>query len=118
MGIQVREEIDIIKHVNGYDKLQWLSQLSAVFYVHRSYSILLVFLIVYWFYENYKKGIQSSAFYALSGVVLLEILLGAIMAYFDFPAFAQPVHLLLATVAFGLLFYLFLCSNSQSRIRS
>ena len=40
--------------------------------------------------------------------MVLEICTGIVMAYFAIPAFLQPVHLLLASVVFGLQFYLFL----------
>jgi heme a synthase len=45
------------------------------------------------------------------GLILLilgTILTGAGMAYFDVPPFLQPVHLLLATVTFGMQFMLLL----------
>jgi heme a synthase len=41
---------------------------------------------------------------------------GAGMGYFSVPAFLQPIHLLVATVTFGLQFLLFLRLNTKKRI--
>jgi cytochrome c oxidase assembly protein subunit 15 len=45
---------------------------------------------------------------ALILLILGTILTGAGMAYFGVPAFLQPLHLLLATVSFGMQFLLLL----------
>lgn len=107
LGIQVREEIDMIKHT-ALGRDEWISRLGVYFYIHRSYSLLLTGLIGYLWYINYKNGIYSQWLVILCATVIVEILLGVVMAYFAVPAFAQPAHLLLATVAFGAIFYLFL----------
>jgi len=41
-------------------------------------------------------------------LVGVEIISGMVMAYMGIPAFVQPVHLLLSTILFGLLYYVFL----------
>jgi cytochrome c oxidase assembly protein subunit 15 len=44
---------------------------------------------------------------------LFTLLTGAGMAYFAVPAFLQPIHLLVATVTFGIQFLLFLRLNTK-----
>lgn len=112
-GTQVREQVDQI-HLLGISKSSWISNLSILFYIHRSYSILLAILIGYFTYINLSQLRQNLLLYSLVITVVLEIALGAIMTYFNFPAFAQPAHLFLGTLSFGLIFYLFLASNFKS----
>jgi cytochrome c oxidase assembly protein subunit 15 len=54
---------------------------------------------------------KSTELKALSRAVILLILAsfftGVVMAYFSVPAAFQPIHLLLATVTFGVQLYLF-----------
>jgi len=50
---------------------------------------------------------------ALVLLVVVEIVSGAVMAYFSVPAFIQPVHLTLAIVALGLQFVILLLLNSE-----
>ena len=50
---------------------------------------------------------------ATGALLVVEIITGAIMAYFAIPAWAQPVHLTLAVVSLGIQFVviLFLYKN-------
>lgn len=111
IGVQVREEIDWIKSMTDLMRSDWLEEVGMIFYVHRSYSLLLTGLIGWFAYSNWKKGSLTSSIKLLVGVVIAEIVMGIILAYANMPAFAQPFHLLLASVAFGAIFYLFLCTN-------
>jgi len=111
MGVQVREQIDLIKSTTDLSRSSWVDSLSSIFYIHRTYSLLLMALIAYLFYINYKSGQLNILLYLLVGTVVVEIILGAVLSYFSMPAAIQPVHLLLGTVAFGVIFYLFLSTN-------
>ena len=114
-GVQVREEIDLIKHEVGMERSSWIDQLGLLFYVHRSYSLILTAMVGYLVYLNWKNGGVSVFLKSLVVIIFMEIGLGVIMAYFSFPAFAQPLHLLLGTMAFGVIFYLFLYANSYAQ---
>lgn len=113
MGTQVRESVDIVAESLDHTQREvWIDKLGLIFYVHRSFSILvllahlyLVFRVVY-FYGNQGNLILYST--VLLIVIIAEIASGAIMAWFAIPRIAQPVHLLLASVAFGLQFYIWL----------
>lgn len=109
-GIQVREEIDWVKNMTSLARVDWLNEVGVMFFIHRSYSLLIVGLVGLLIYQNLKLGIGKSL-KVLAGVILIEIVLGVVLSYFGMPAFAQPLHLLLATVAFGVIFYLFLSTN-------
>ena len=111
LGTQVRETIDIIaKELGESQRFRWIEELGLVFYVHRSYSILLLGVHLYFAYLAYsilKDGGEVKLVFILMVTIVLEILTGTIMSYFSIPAYLQPVHLLMATLTFSIDFYLF-----------
>ena len=113
MGTQVRESVNEVAHALGEaQRSQWVDQLDWVFYVHRSYSIVLLLghaYLVYLVYQNSQpSGNLMRWSVVLLGVVMAEIVSGAVMAYFAIPRVAQPLHLLFATLTFGIQSYLML----------
>ena len=57
-----------------------------------------------------KRAAQEAAQHewTILGLILVEILTGIAMVYLDFPFASQPLHLVLASLLFGLQFYLVL----------
>jgi heme a synthase len=117
LGTQVREAMDgVISQLGFTARSRWIDELGLPFYIHRSFSIivlgsigLLVFRVVKrkdgpLFVKKIGMGIMI--------VVLVEILTGIIMSYFAVPAFAQPIHLLLAIIMLGLQYLLWLLGSS------
>ena len=122
MGTQVRESVNEVANALGETQRErWIDALDWVFYVHRSYSIILLLghaYLAYVVYQNFgPKGNLTRWSLVLLGTVVMEILSGAIMAYFAIPRFAQPVHLALATVAFGLQVFLLLKLYPLNRLQ-
>ncbi|MEO9966361.1 MAG: COX15/CtaA family protein [Reichenbachiella sp.] len=113
MGTQVREAIDSIAYILGEDqRYAWIENLGIIFYMHRSYSLLLLAIHIYLIYRL-TKSIQdfSTSKYLVWGLVslvVLEIFTGVVLAYFAMPYFIQPVHLLLALMIFGIQYFLYL----------
>jgi len=113
MGTQVREAID---QVAGASRDTWISNLGSEFIIHRSFSWIVLILHVGLMVRLYKtEGLKSFAL-TLILLILGTILTGMGMAYFAVPAFLQPVHLLLATVTFGLQFAFLLRLNRKTEI--
>jgi len=113
LGTQVRESVDIVAKTLGEDNRQmWIDALGSVFTVHRSLSFLVVALhviVAALIYQRFGiSGNLTKWSLVLVVVIGLEVVSGAVMAYFGIPRAAQPVHLLFATVAFGIQFYLLL----------
>ena len=112
LGTQVREQIDVIaKEISSRNA--WIEALDMRFYVHRSYSLLLIALNVFLLYklrsitkEHFSK--IRFLYQLLIAVLALSTLSGAVMAYFAIPAFAQPIHLALAAAMMGLEWQIFL----------
>ncbi|MDH4460474.1 MAG: COX15/CtaA family protein [Spirosomataceae bacterium] len=120
LGTQVREAIDSIvaNPVFGYDRYTWIEQLGLSFYIHRSFSLVIFGLNVH-LILTLKKSIQQQGIVykfmiALVGLVIIEILSGALMAYFGVPAFLQPLHLTLAIISLGIQFIVLLLLNSDT----
>lgn len=107
IGTQVREEVDLISSMTGgANRETWVDQLGVSFYVHRTFSILLVALHVYVALQLYK--LQNRQLSKLTNVMLMlvgaEIVFGIIMAYFAIPPVLQPLHLTFAALLFGVQF--------------
>ena len=116
-GTQVRQYVDEQVMVVGYDaKDQWLNPPTVMFYVHRSFSILVTLLNIYLFWRNrkYILGHTSLLKWVLI-LIALEVLTGILMYYIDFPFGTQPLHLVIASLLFGVQFYVLLESFSRKR---
>ena len=106
LGTEVREEVDIISYALDYQfKETWIDRIGSVFIVHRSYSILLTLLTVYFTFSLYQKRFLYPIAYKyitlVSMIMAVEIIAGISMAYFAIPAWLQPLHLLFATILLG-----------------
>jgi cytochrome c oxidase assembly protein subunit 15 len=111
LGTQVREAID---NVSAWAiREAWISNLGAEFVLHRSFSWI-VFVLHVGLIFNLRKTVHSKAFLlTLIVLILSTILTGAGMAYFAVPPYLQPLHLLFATVTFGVQFLLLLKLNRK-----
>jgi heme a synthase len=111
LGSQVRESIDEIAFFNQFSNRNlWIGELGNAFYVHRSFSILILFVNLFILYKIQKDYGTNNLKYKISLIfnflLWLEVCLGIYMAYFSIPAFSQPLHLFIATMVFGLQFSL------------
>lgn len=119
LGTQVREAVDIIIDTLGYEqRAQWAIHLNGIFLVHRSFSWLLLALailipVLLWKKYGTFKAPAVRWTGLIAGLIIIEALTGIILAYAGFPATAQPVHLLLATLIFGLQFAALLKKNTN-----
>ena len=109
LGTQVRQFVDDqIDQVGEQAKMLWLSQPTVQFYIHRSLSILVVVFNAWIAYLVVSKKLGLTRIYWVLALIGVEILSGIAMYYFDFPFGSQPLHLILASLLFGLQFYLVL----------
>lgn len=105
LGTQVREQIDEISKSLAYGgRDQWISKLDFIFYIHRSFSLLIAALCVYVYLQYKKSGVSTTGNKLVLACVVAEIAIGIILAYAGMPAFAQPLHLLVSSVLFAALF--------------
>lgn len=109
LGTQVRQFVDYqIKSLgeNG-NASQWLAHPTITFYVHRSFSILIFIVnILLWIKAKSLNIINHILIKSNIVLIVMEILTGILMYYFDFPFLSQPLHLVLASLLFGSQFLL------------
>lgn len=101
LGTEVREGVDRITNSGILDRSQWLDQSSWLFQVHRSFSILFLVVFALWAAQLWKEERSQSTRALIGivfGIVLMAPISGIILAYFAMPAFAQPLHLIIATL--------------------
>ncbi|MDC0382363.1 COX15/CtaA family protein, partial [Flavobacteriaceae bacterium] len=108
LGTQVREFVDEQTKLIGYQKTMWLDSPELNFYIHRSTSILVLFLNGYLWNLNHSNKLGYSKMKLVIYCVVLEVSTGIMMYYFDFPFLSQPLHLVIASILFGIQFYVLL----------
>jgi cytochrome c oxidase assembly protein subunit 15 len=117
IGTQVRQFIDDqISLLGEQAKELWLLEPQLQFYIHRSFSILVVLLNLFIAYTIYKKTRQLNKMNWVLALIGVEVLTGIGMYYFDFPFGSQPLHLVIASLLFGVQFYLVL-ETQKTKIR-
>ena len=107
LGTQVRQFVDDQTHIFGEDQMNMVLQNPDFkFYIHRSFSILVLGLNLFLVIRNKKMDLNFSKINWVFTFVILEVLTGIFMYYFDFPFASQPLHLVFAALLFGVQFYL------------
>jgi cytochrome c oxidase assembly protein subunit 15 len=112
LGTSVREHVDSLSEI-GVPKVFWLQNPSISFYIHRSFSIIVLLTTIYLFSYNKKLNLGFKKLNWVLFLIGIEIITGIVMFYFDFPFGSQTVHIVLATILFAIQFYLILESKSK-----
>jgi cytochrome c oxidase assembly protein subunit 15 len=114
LGTQVREMIDQL--ATTLPREEWIPNAGVAFLVHRSFSWVPLALHVGLMLKLRKTEGAKAFVLTLLLLILGTLLTGAAMAYFAVPPLFQPIHLLLATVTFGMqfLFLLKLRKNQKT----
>lgn len=105
MGTQVREFIDEIALTTSRDS--WLANPNTWFYIHRTFSLLLLGITI-WIFLKLKKISEQKEISWILAIMVFSTATGIIMYYFGVPAIMQPVHLLLSAFLISLEMNLFL----------
>jgi heme a synthase len=114
LGTQVREAIDQISVIATRES--WISGINETFSMHRSFSWI-VLLVHVGLIVRLRKTQGLNIFpLILILLILSTILSGAGMAYLGVPPVLQPIHLLLATLTFGMQFLWLLKLNRKEEI--
>lgn len=116
LGTQIRQFVDVQIDVFGEEaKNLWLQNPTIQFYLHRSFSICIVVLNLFLGYRIYKFNLGYSKINWVIGLIILEVITGMAMFYLDFPFSSQPLHLVIASLLFGVQFYLVLEALKSKR---
>ncbi len=112
MGTQVRQLVDhLMRDLAVATNETIIDQLGAMFYLHRSFSVLLIALNIYLIVRIHRAAFNRGQFImaVLSLFCLgLNVFSGIKLNYFQFPANMQPPHLFFAILAIGIQFNLYL----------
>lgn len=118
MGTQVREAIDLAALQMGEtQRNHWIGSLGSNYYFHRSFSILLLAItgyLVVLLRRSDQPGLKAPADF-LFMLVIAEVILGVVMAYFGIPAWVQPLHLLVSLMIPGLLYWIYLKTKKANQ---
>lgn len=110
MGTQVRQQVDhFMRDLNTATNETIIDQLGAIFFIHRSFSLLILGLFIYLLAYFHRTRFNRSAFFtALLAFmcVMGNVVTGITLNYFHFPANAQPPHLFFGVMTLGLLYSL------------
>lgn len=98
LGTQVREAIDVvIKTYPDLLRADWVERSGMTFLIHRSFSIVLLITQGLLCVRLFKFNFDRDAHF--QGILFLGCIGSGIgLAYFNFPAWLQPVHLVMALV--------------------
>ena len=113
LGTQVRESVDKIVET-GLPKEVWLQNPKGGFYMHRSFSIIVLFTNLFLFWRNRELKLGFNKINWVIALLCIEVLSGITMFYFNFPFGSQTLHIVIATLLFGLQFYLLLENNKKN----
>lgn len=115
LGTNVREVIDQIASA-FLPRDQWIAEAGDTFVIHRSFSWLVVILHLLLLYLLRKTRGNKALPLSLIILILGTLLTGTGMAYFNVPAFLQPLHLVLATITFGLQLHMYFNLNIEDKL--
>jgi cytochrome c oxidase assembly protein subunit 15 len=113
LGTMVRIYVDDVSKVLHYEQREtWLADSPVAFLIHRSFSWVVLLLTVFtaWYCRN-ESGVKKNIYY-LTVNVILSMITGIVLYKLDMPAIAQPLHLLLATIAVTQSVYMLLKTKS------
>ena len=107
LGTQVRQYVDEKVKILGYQQMSLVLENPSInFYIHRSFSILILALNAFLFLRNRKMQLGFNKINWIMALIIIEIASGVAMYYLHFPIGTQPIHLVIATLLFGIQFFL------------
>ncbi len=114
LGTEVRQFVDERVKMLGYDNMNLVMDSPIIqFYFHRTFSFV-VFGINLWLYlRNRKLNLGYTKTTWVLWLLGIEILSGVAMYYLDFPFGMQTTHLVVASVLFGVQYYMILESSRK-----
>lgn len=115
LGTQVRELIDELTKM-GFGREDWTTQLGMPFYIHRSFSWIVLILIGILAWKNEQLGIKNKVIRSIFVLLGLELISGVLLAYADMPGLVQTSHLLFASILFGLFTWILLNLRSVTKV--
>ncbi len=115
LGTIVRMNVDDVSKSLGYQQREaWLSGIPIAFIIHRTFSWFVIFAVLYTLWYCRKVAVLKVPLQKLAAIILLSMVSGLVLYYLDMPAFAQPLHLVLATLAVTQIMFAILHTKNTS----
>jgi heme a synthase len=118
-GTQVRQQIDAINHnMDGLSRESWIAQLNSIYPVHQIIAIVVVLVnaaLFFFFLKTKPQGRTRKLVFGILLIMLAEYAVGVFIHNFSIPAFAQPAHLVLAMILFGVQYALLVRTQSSGK---
>ena len=108
LGTQVRQFVDEETKRIGTVFEILVSDVPNSFYIHRSFSIVILVTYLYLGFLYKKEKLLYNKMSWIWSLIGLEIITGIAMTYFKFPFGTQTSHLVFASILFGVQFYIIL----------
>ena len=117
LGTAVRMYIDDVSKLLDYESREmWLSEsnLPLAFLIHRSFSWVVFIAVIYGAWACRKVAVVKVCFQRLLLIILSSATSGIVLYYLDFPKIAQPLHLLLASLAISQISFMLLHTKNTT----
>lgn len=115
LGTQVRQFVDEQVKSGIDNQTLWLSKPEVSFYFHRSFSIVVFLANLFLYLRNKRFNLRVNKINWVILLLIAEIVSGMAMYYSHFPFGSQTIHLVIASILFGVQFYMILETNKQNR---
>jgi heme a synthase len=120
MGTQVRESVDFAKNVLDLPRSEWIDKVGSLYPIHRSFSWLVVVPAgLMLFYNNKFKvpSVLNRLGWATAGLILLQVVVGVSLEWFNMPGVSQILHLVgVAVLICAEMLYILLLRFSNKRV--
>lgn len=114
LGTEVRQFVDEQVKILGYENMALVMDDPIVnFYIHRSFSIVVLAMNIWLFIMNKQKGLGFAKTSWVLSLLMVEVASGIAMYNFDFPFASQSIHVVTASIIFGIQFYMILESKRK-----
>ncbi|MDX2190523.1 MAG: COX15/CtaA family protein [Bacteroidota bacterium] len=104
LGTQVRQQVDVLVK-NGEFRSSIINQLDYIFISHRLIAWIVILFIGTICFRLYQYDIKIWSL-ILALIVIIEFGSGFLLTYFGLPFLVQPIHLVLAALMYGVVFFL------------
>jgi len=106
LGTQVRQFVDEQVKQFGFEHKEFrLLNPSLKFYIHRSFTILIVLIGAFLYWLNHKYNLKFSQIKWVVTLLFFEAFTGVLMYYVNFPFGTQAIHLMSGAILFGVLIH-------------
>lgn len=117
LGTQVRQFVDERIKMLGYENMNLVMDSPIInFYVHRTFSFVVAGINIWLYFRNKKLGLGYNKTMWVLWLLVFEIASGVAMFYLDFPFGMQTLHLVSASLLFGVQYYMILESRRSKTL--